>query len=64
MTEHRFKIGSRVTLSKRMSVSRGGEYEVVRHLPSEDGAPQYRLKSRTAATERVAKEYELKPWKV
>lgn len=63
MREHKFAIGSRVSLSKRMSNARPGEYKVIRLLPYEGGDPQYRIKNNAESNERVAKEYELTPWK-
>jgi hypothetical protein len=63
MTDHKFKVGSRVSLSSANRLARGGEFKVVRLLPAEGNDYQYRIKSQTEVAERVVKEYQLRPWK-
>lgn len=62
MSEHRFKVGSRVLLLSGNRFARGGEFKVVRLLPAEGNDLQYRIKSPSEVAERVVKEYQLKPW--
>jgi hypothetical protein len=64
MTEHKFKLGSRVSLASRDRFARGGEFKIVRLLPAEGNDLQYRIKGTAESVERVVKEYQLKAWKV
>ena len=63
MSEHRYKVGSRVGLSRQMSTARPGEYKVVRLLPPEGNDFQYRVRNKAENVERVVKEYQLQPWR-
>ena len=61
MTEHRFRIGQKVQLT-RGSLNRSaaaGEYQIVRRLPYENGEYLYRVKSSREDHERVVKESEI-----
>jgi hypothetical protein len=62
MTEflHKFKIGQTVDLipSTARSAARG-HYEIVSLRPAEGGNPQYRIKSKSEAHERVVAESDL-----
>jgi hypothetical protein len=61
MARHKFKVGQLVDFAPtRPGVATSGrQYEVVRLLPADGGELQYRVKSKTEAFERVAKESEL-----
>ncbi len=57
---HKFKVGQTVDLipSTFRSAARG-DYEIVSLRPAEDGNPQYRIKSKSEAHERVVSEIDL-----
>jgi hypothetical protein len=57
---HRFKVGQTVDLipSTFRSAARG-HYEIVSLRPAENGNPQYRIKSKSEAHERVVSEADL-----
>lgn len=60
MTDYKFQAGQAVDMRpRRWAGQRGGSYLVVRPLPSDGGANQYRLKSKSDGHERVAAEAEL-----
>jgi hypothetical protein len=61
MVHHRFKVGQLVDFSPaRPGVPTSGhEYQIVQTLPIEGGELLYRVKSRSEAFERIAKESEL-----
>ena len=62
MTPHKFAIGQLVDFDPKAAAAwkPSGPYEVVRVLPADDPlARTYRLKSKTEAFERSAKEYEI-----
>ena len=61
MAHHRFKVGQLVDFSPaRLGMPTAGRpYEVVRLLPAEAGELLYRVKSKSEAFERVARESEL-----
>jgi hypothetical protein len=60
MTDHKFKIGQKVTLSAdQFDPVRTKRYEVVRLLPAERWINHYRLRSTWDGHERVAMETEL-----
>jgi hypothetical protein len=57
---HRFKVGQTVDLIPSMSRSAAsGHYQIVSLRPSEGESPQYRIKSRSEAHERVVAESDL-----
>ena len=59
---HRFKVGQTVDLIPSMSRSAAsGHYQIVSLRPSEGEGPQYRIKSRSEAHERVVAESDLIP---
>ncbi len=62
MTQHKFTVGQLVDFDPKAAAAwkPSGPYEVVRVLPG-DGplARTYRIKSKTEAFERSAKEYEI-----
>jgi hypothetical protein len=58
---HRFKVGQIVDLVPSMSRSAAsGQYEIVSLRPADGENPQYRIKSRREAHERVVAESDLK----
>jgi hypothetical protein len=61
MAHHKFKVGQLVDFapSRPGTGTSGRPYEIVRLLPAEAGELQYRIKSKSEAFERVAKESEL-----
>jgi hypothetical protein len=61
MTHHKYKIGQFVNYSpSRLGVPPAATgYEVIRLLPTEGGDILYRIKSRSEAFERIAKEQDL-----
>jgi hypothetical protein len=61
MAHHKFKVGQLVEFApSRPAVPPSGRhYEIVRLLPADGGELQYRVKSKSEAFERVAKESEL-----
>jgi hypothetical protein len=61
MTEHRFRIGQKVQLTRGFAnrAAAAGDYQVVRQLPDDDGECRYRIKSTREAHDRVVKESEL-----
>ena len=59
---HKFKVGQIVDLIPSMSRSAAsGHYEIVSLRPIEGESPQYRIKSRSEAHERVVAETDLIP---
>jgi hypothetical protein len=57
---HKYKIGQLVDLIPSMSRSAAsGNYEIVSLRPTDGQAPQYRIKSRSEAHERVVAETDL-----
>jgi hypothetical protein len=57
---HKFKVGQIVDLIPSMSRSAArGHYEIVSLRPAEGESPQYRIKSRSEAHERVVAETDL-----
>lgn len=57
---HKFRVGQTVDLIPSMSRwAAGGHYEIVSLRPSEGESPQYRIKSRSEAHERVVAESDL-----
>jgi hypothetical protein len=59
---HRFKVGQIVDLLPSMSrMAAGGQYEILSLRPSDGEVPQYRIKSRREAHERVVAENDLVP---
>jgi hypothetical protein len=57
---HKFKVGQTVDLIPSMSrFAARGNYEIVSLRPAEGENPQYRIKSRSEAHERVVAESEL-----
>ena len=57
---HKFRVGQAVDLIPSMSrFAAGGHYEIVSLRPSEGENPQYRIKSRSEAHERVVAESDL-----
>jgi hypothetical protein len=57
---HKFKVGQTVDLIQSMSRSAAsGHYEILSLRPAEGGSPQYRIKSRSEAHERVVAESDL-----
>jgi hypothetical protein len=57
---HRFKVGQTVDLVPSMSrLAASGHYQIVSLRPSEGESPQYRIKSRSEAHERVVAESDL-----
>lgn len=60
MGNHKFRLGQKVIFVGKAGIfAAGGEYEIVKLLPAESGQIQYRLKSRSEAYERVAREDQL-----
>lgn len=61
MPSHRFRVGQIVQYQQRKLVGgqASGDFRVERLLPPDGSDLQYRIKSPTEATERVAREYEL-----
>lgn len=61
MVQHRFKVGQFVEFAPgRIGLpASSGRYTVVKLLPSQDGQPQYRIKSSTETFDRVASESQL-----
>ncbi|THD44372.1 MAG: hypothetical protein E7774_10570 [Bradyrhizobium sp.] len=62
MDTHKFAVGQAVDFDLKLSRSMksSGPYEVLRVLPAEDARSRtYRIKSKTEAFERSAKEYEI-----
>jgi len=61
MANHKFKGGQLVNFLPARSgmPTEGRQYEVLRLLPPEAGEPQYRVKCKGDAFERIAKEGEL-----
>jgi hypothetical protein len=61
MAHHRFKVGQLVDFSPvRPGVPTSGhQYQIVQTLPAEGGELLYRVKSKSEAFERIAKESEL-----
>lgn len=64
MTGYKYKVGSRVALSPKVPRAANGPYEVVRLLPVDGEVRQYRIKSEKEPNERVAKEYQLRPFQM
>lgn len=60
MTDHKFRVGQRVTLGSTV-LNRGGAgaYVVTKQLPERDGELEYRIKRASELHERVARESEL-----
>jgi hypothetical protein len=57
---HRFKVGQTVDLVPSMSrLAANGHYQIVSLRPSDGEGPQYRIKSRSEAHERVVAESDL-----
>lgn len=58
MSQHKFAVGQTVTLAASGLERTSGAYEIVRLMPAirEDLEPQYRVKSRAEAYERVVAE--------
>ncbi len=64
MTEHihKFKVGQIVDLiPSTVRSAAPGHYEIISLWPTDDGAPQYRVKSKSEVHERVVAESELIP---
>jgi len=61
MTEHRFRLGQKVQITRGFPYrnSAEGPYEIVRQLPDSGGELHYRIKSAREPHERVVKESEL-----
>ena len=61
MAQHRYKVGQLVDFSPaRPGVPTSGQqYQIVQPLPAEGGEFLYRVKSKSEAFERIAKESEL-----
>jgi hypothetical protein len=62
MTEsvHRFKIGQTVDLIASTARSAAsGRYEIISLRPADGGSPQYRIKSKSEAHERIVSENDL-----
>jgi hypothetical protein len=61
MPEHKFLVGQAVEYfaSRRFDRLAGGCYTVVRLLPIEGNAPQYRIKSASDGRERMVNESEI-----
>jgi hypothetical protein len=59
MAEHKFKIGEIVFFTKVSVNAPQGAYEIIKRLPTSDGAFQYVIRSAREDHRRVAKEYEL-----
>ncbi len=59
---HKFKVGQSVDLVASISRSAArGHYEIIGLRPSEGEDPQYRIKSRSEAHDRVVSERDLVP---
>jgi hypothetical protein len=58
---HKFRLGQTVRLSRGLAsrTAPGGDFKVIRQLPTGDGEPQYRIKSVREPCERVAKESDI-----
>lgn len=57
---HKFKVGQTVDLIQSTFRSAAkGHYEIVSLRPTEDGNPQYRIKSKSESHERVVAESDL-----
>jgi hypothetical protein len=57
---HKFKIGQTVDLIPSMSRwAAGGNYQIISLRPGEGESPQYRIKSRSEAHDRVVSESDL-----
>jgi hypothetical protein len=63
MLEHKFRIGQAVSFSPGRGVDHRskGRYTIVRLLPIEGNAPQYRIKNTVDGHERMVREGELGP---
>jgi hypothetical protein len=61
MSEHKFSVGQAVEYfaSRRFDRLAGGNYTVVRLLPLDGNAPQYRIKSALDGRERMVRESEI-----
>jgi hypothetical protein len=61
MARHKFKVGQVVDFSPARPglPTSGRQYQIVQALPAEGGELLYRVKSKSEAFERVAKESEL-----
>ena len=61
MAEHKFRIGQVVQFvpGRGIEQSAKGRYTIVRLLPPEGNAPQYRIKNKTDGHERMVREGEL-----
>jgi hypothetical protein len=61
MSEHKFRVGQAVEYfaSRRFDRLAGGSYTVVRLLPLDGNAPQYRIKSALDGRERMVHESEI-----
>ncbi len=62
MTEHRFRLGQKVRLTRGYPyrLAAAGDYQVVGQLPDSKGELRYRIKSTHEPHEIVVKESELK----
>jgi hypothetical protein len=58
MPSHKFKVGESVTVRPNRNFP-GGVYQVTKHLPNDDGEPEYRIKSVREPHERVVRESEI-----
>ncbi len=57
---HKFKVGQTVDLIPSTARSAAvGHYEIIALRPADDGNPQYRIKSKSEAHERVVSESDL-----
>jgi len=59
VTDHKFRVGQRVTLAANMHRPTAGGFVVTKRLPERNGEFEYRIKSTSEAHERVARESEL-----
>jgi len=61
MSEHKFSVGEAVEYygSRRFDRLAGGRYTIVRLLPIEGNAPQYRIRSALDGRERMVNEGEI-----
>ncbi len=58
MPEHRFKIGERLFVARRVPE---GAYVVIRRLPKREGEFEYQIKRLDEPNERVVRESQLRP---
>ena len=63
MTEHRFRLGQKVHITRGYPYrnSAEGPYEIVRQLPDSGGEFHYRIKSVAVTLERTAEEIQASP---